>query len=299
MDVAITGASGLIGRALAASLEGDGHAVRRIGRPRAESVPGFIAWDPATGTLDAHALDGVDAVVHLAGEGIGDKRWSAEQKRVILDSRTRSTVLLTGTMAAMEAPPRRLLSGSAIGIYGDRGDEVLTETSERGDGFLADVCVAWEAAAEAAIDAGISTAFLRTGIVQTPAGGALAKLLPLFRLGLGGKMGSGRQWWSWITLRDEVAAIRWLLDHDLEGPVNLTAPNPVTNADFAKALGQALGRPSFLPVPAFGPRLLLGRELADGLLFDSARIQPAALLAGGYEFHDPEVTTGLRAALGR
>jgi len=299
MDVAITGASGLIGRALSASLENDGHTVRRIGRARRDAAPGFIAWDPAEGTLDDHALDGVDAVVHLAGEGIGEKRWSPEQKRRILESRTKSTVLIAGAMASMAEPPRRFLSGSAIGLYGDRGDEVLTEASERGEGFLADVVEAWESAARPAVDAGIPTTYLRTGIVQSPDGGALAKLLPLFKVGLGGKMGSGRQWWSWITIRDEVAAIRWLLDHDLTGPVNLTAPNPVTNADFAKALGDALGRPSFLPVPAFGPRLLLGKELADGLLFDSARVVPAALQAAGYEFQDAELTAGLRATLGR
>lgn len=299
MDVAVTGASGLIGSALAASLEADGHRVRRLVRRPARSGRDEVSWDPVRGGIDAAALAGVDAVVHLAGAGIGDRRWSAERRREILDSRTVSTVLLAGTLAELDAKPAVLLSGSAIGYYGDRGDEVLTETSDAGDIFLSEVCVAWEAAAEAAIDAGIRTAFLRTGIVQAREGGALAKTLPLFRVGLGGKLGTGRQWWSWISLEDEVRAIRFLLDHEVSGPVNLTAPNPTTNAEYTKVLGRVLGRPTVLPVPSFGPRLLLGRDLADQLLFASQRVQPTELLEAGFEFTHPDLEGALRHVLGR
>lgn len=298
MDVAVTGASGLIGIALVASLRADGHRVRQVVRRPAQG-PDEVSWDPAAGSIDAAALDGVDAVVHLAGAGIGDKRWSAERKREILDSRTRSTVLLAGALADLDPKPAVLLSGSAIGWYGERGDEVLTEASSPGDIFLSEVCLAWESAAQQAVDAGIRTAFLRTGIVQARAGGALAKVLPLFRFGLGGRLGSGRQWWSWIALEDEVRAIRHLLEADVSGPVNLTAPEPVTNTEHTKVLGHVLGRPTVLPVPAFGPRLLLGRELADQLLFASERVLPTVLEASGFEFRHRRLERALRSILDR
>jgi uncharacterized protein len=299
MDVAITGASGLIGKALSRALAADGHRPVPLVRRAPAAGEDAIAWDPAAGTIDAASLEGIDAVVHLAGEGIGEKRWNDEQKRRIKDSRVQGTHLLATTLAGLTRPPTTFLSGSAIGFYGDRGDEELTETSNPGDIFLAEVCVAWEAAAAPAVEAGIRTAYLRTGIVLDPDGGALAKTLPLFKLGLGGKMGSGRQWWSWISIDDEVGAIRFLLNTSVTGPVNLTAPAPVTNAEFTKVLGHVLGRPTLLPVPAFGPRLLLGAELADQLLFASQRVLPTVLADAGYTFTTPDLDGALHRVLDR
>jgi len=299
MHVAITGATGLIGTALTRRLQGDGHTVVSVVRRPVGTGDGAIRWDPDAGTIDAGGFDGVDAVVHLAGAGIGDKRWTDERKRVVLESRTKGTALLATTLAGLDRPPAVLVSGSAIGYYGDRGDEVLTEQSAPGDDFLASICVPWEAAAQPAADAGIRVATIRTGIVLSTDGGALPKLLPLFKLGLGGKYGSGRQWWSWVTLDDELAAIAFLLDHDVRGPVNVTAPGAVTNADFAKALGHVLHRPSVLPVPAFGPKLVVGGELAQALLFTSARVQPTVLEAAGFTFANPDLDGALRAVLDR
>ena len=289
MDIAITGSSGLIGSALGAALRAEGHRVRPVVR-RAPSGPDEIGMDG----LD---LTGVDAVVNLAGEGIAEKRWDDEQKRKLVESRTVTTDAVARAVAAAGVPV--LLSGSAIGFYGDRGDEVLTEEAAPGDGFLPELCVQWEAAAQPAVDAGARVAFLRTGIVLTPKGGALAKLLPLFKLGVGGRMGSGKQWVSWITLDDEVRAIQHLLTADVRGPVNLTAPNPVTNAQQAKTLGKVLKRPSFLPTPSFGPKLLLGNELADTLLNDSQRVVPERLRTSGFEHAHPHLEGALRALLGR
>jgi uncharacterized protein (TIGR01777 family) len=290
VDIAITGSSGLIGSALAAALRAEGHRVRPVVR-RAPSGPDELPMDG----LD---LTGVDAVVHFAGEGIAAKRWDAEQKRKILESRREGTRVVAAAVAA--APNRPvLLSGSAIGYYGDRGDEVLTEESGPGTGFLADLCVEWEAAARAAIDAGARVAFLRTGIVLTPKGGALRKLLPLFKLGLGGRMGTGRQWVSWITLNDHVRATMHLLGSDVSGPVNVAAPNPVTNHEEAKTLGKVLRRPAVVPVPSFGPKLLLGRELAAALLYDSQRVVPTRLIESGFEHAHPLLEGALRALLGR
>ena len=296
MEIAVTGASGFIGSALVSHLREDGHRVRTLVR-RPPSGPDEVGWDPAAGTLDAAALAGVDAVVNLAGEGIAEKRWSDGQKRRILDSRTQSTTLLARTIASLDPKPGVLLSGSAIGFYGDRGDERLTEASGRGNGFLADVVVAWEAAAAPASEAGIRTAFLRSGIVQSPRGGSLARQLPLFRFGLGGRLGKGDQWWSWISLDDEVGAIAHLLDNNVEGPVNLTGPAPVTNAEFTSTLGAVLHRPTLLPTPSFGPRLLLGGELANTLLYESQRVLPAKLTASGYGFQHPTLEAALRAVL--
>lgn len=299
MDVVISGSHGLIGSALVRSLQADGH--RAIRLVRSEPAPGELAvrWDPEAGEIDRAGLEGVDAVVHLAGEGIASKRWTAEHKRRVLESRTNGTTLLAETLTGLSAQPAVLLSGSAIGYYGDRGDERLTETSPPGDLFLSKVCTAWEASTAAAAEAGIRVAHLRTGIVLAEGGGALAKQLPLFKLGLGGKLGSGEQYQSCISIDDHIGAMRFLLDHDVSGPVNLTGPEPVTNVAFTKALGTVLGRPTALTVPRFGPKLLLGADLADELLFASQRVLPAVLTDAGYRFRHADIETALRAVLGR
>jgi len=297
VKIAITGASGLIGRALTTSLLADGHQVIPVVRRPNSATPDAIEWNPAAGTIEASKFEGVDGVVHLAGAGIGDRRWSDSYKREILESRTKGTELLARTLVSLSAPPSVMVSGSAIGFYGDTGDNAVDESASAGNGFLAEVCVAWETAAAPAVEAGIRVPFLRTGIVLTTDGGALAKMLPLFRFGLGGRMGSGKQWWSWISMADEIGAIRWLLDHDISGPVNATAPSPVTNSQFTKALGEAMHRPTFAPVPSFGPKLLLGAELADALLFTSARVVPRALEASGYSFAHPTIEAALRDVL--
>jgi len=249
------------------------------------------------GTIDSAALEGIDAVVHLAGEGIGEKRWSPEQKDRIRSSRTLGTPLIATTIANLNRPPSVLLSGSAIGVYGDTGEREVDETASFGSDFLASVCIDWEAAAAPAVEAGIRTVFLRTGIVLTPDGGALGKQLGFFKAGLGGKSGSGRQWMSWISLDDEIAATEFLLTADVNGPVNLTAPNAVTNAIFAKTLGSVLHRPTTI-IPMIGPRVLLGRELADSLLLTSTRVAPAALEAAGFTFGHPDLDEALRSLLG-
>ncbi len=296
MKILITGASGLIGRALSSSLKAQGHtivsAVRREPRRNDE-----VQWDPKSGTMAASAFDGVDAVVHLAGAGIGDKRWTNDYKMEILESRTNGTALLANTMASLPNKPQVFISGSAIGIYGARADEELSETASMGSGFLAEVCRDWEAAAEPATAAGIRTVLLRTGIVLSPEGGALKKQLPLFKLGLGGKFGSGKQWQSWISITDEVNAIVHLLTSSLSGPVNLTAPTPVTNSEFTRVLAKVVSRPAVLPIPSFGPKLLLGSELADALLFTGQRVVPNALLADGFVFSHPTLDAALRALL--
>ena len=299
MDVAVTGSSGLIGTALVAALSQAGH--RPIRLVRRDPTPGSdeIRWDPADGTIDAASLEGVDAIVNLAGAGIGDKRWTPAYKKLCYDSRVDGTALLATTMAGLNQRPSVFLSGSAIGYYGSQGATELTESSPAGSGFLADLTVAWEDAATPAIDAGIRTAFLRTGIVLSPEGGALPKLLPLFKVGLGGKFGSGDQYMAWVSIDDEIASILYLLDADISGPVNLTGPLPVTNADFAATLGKVLSRPSFLPVPSFGPKLVLGGDRADALLFDSARVIPAVLENAPYSFTHRDVEAALRGVLGR
>jgi len=298
VDVGVTGSRGLIGEALVASLTADGHRVIRFVRGDATGAD-LVPWDPEAGRLDPTALGGLDAVVHLAGEGIGERRWSTDQKRRIKDSRTKGTTLLAEAMAGRDGGPRVLVSGSAIGIYGDRGDEWLPEDSPPGDGFLAEVATAWEAAVSPAQAAGVRVARIRTGIVLSAEGGALGKQLPLFRFGAGGRMGNGRQYMSWISLVDEVRAIRWLLDHDVSGPVNLAAPTPVTNAVFGDTLGTVLHRPTILPVPKAAPRLLLGREMADELLFASQRVEPAVLTSAGFTFEHPTLEPALRHALDR
>ncbi len=297
MHVAITGATGLIGSPLVSALRASGHSVTRL--VRSSPATGDRLWDPAAGVLDASALDGVDAVVHLAGAGIGDRRWTAEYKSLIRSSRVASTELLARTIAGMSHGPKVLLSGSAIGIYGNRGDETLDESSTLGTGFLAEVCKDWEAATAPAEQAGTRVVHLRTGIVLTPQGGALKKLLPLFRFGLGGRFGNGRQWQSWISIDDEIAAIIALLTADVQGPVNLTAPHPVTNADFSSTLARVLKRPAFLPVPSFGPGIAVGRELAENLLFHSQRVLPTTLSGTGYRFAHEHLEDALRHLLAR
>ncbi len=294
--IAITGSHGLIGTALTTRLVALGHDVVRL--VRSSAGPDDIAWDPTAGRLEASDLIGIDAVVNLAGAGIGDQRWTDDYRREVTQSRTRSTALIAESIAAIEGGPTVLLSGSAIGFYGDRGDEELDESSPPGDGFLAEVAGDWEASTAAA-PASTRVVHLRTGIVLAGHGGALAKMVPLFKLGAGGRFGSGRQWMSWISLTDEVGAIVHLLTSELAGPVNLTAPEPARNAEFADTLGEVLHRPTFLPVPAFGPKLLLGAERAESLLFDSQRVRPAALLGDGYQFTHPDLAGALRAELGR
>ena len=297
MNVLVTGSSGLVGSALIKKLSTHGHQVTRLVRrtPR----PGEVRWNPDDGTIEAAALGQIDAVVHLAGAGIGDHRWTPEYKQQLVDSRIRGTALLANTLAARDHKPSVLLSASAIGIYGDRGDAELDETSAVGAGFLADLCVTWEAATAPAEAAGIRVAHLRTGIVLSDHGGALKKQLPLFKLGLGGKIGSGKPWQSWISLDDEVGAIVHLLTSARSGAVNLTAPNPVTQSEFAKELGRAVHRPTLLPIPSFGPKLLLGGELVDNLLLAGQRVLPKVLLADGYTFQHPTLAAALGAILHR
>jgi hypothetical protein len=309
MRIAVTGSSGTIGSALTTALEARGDDVVRV--VRREAGAGEVSWDPASGEIDAAGFEGLDAVVHLAAAGIGDQRWTEDYKRTILNSRVDGTSLLARTLAGLATPPAVFVSQSAAGIYGDRGDDLLTEESGRGDGFLADVVVAWEAAAQPAIDAGIRTVLPRSGQVFSPvhdlsplaalnAPGTLQRLVPLFRLGLGGKLGSGTQWWSWLSLPDQVRATLFAIDTaGLDGPVNFTSPEPVRNETFTEVLAKVLGKPAFLPVPAFGPKLVVGSELAETLVFDSQRVIPPKLQAAGYEFLHPDLESALRAVLDR
>lgn len=297
--VAVSGASGLIGAALVKELTRRGHRVSRMVRRGAR--PGEISWDPAIGRLDPGDLEGLDGVVHLAGENVG-VRWTVARKARIRESRVKGTKLISETLAQLRRRPAVLVSASAIGIYGSRGNELLTEASLPGDrsrDFLASVSWEWEAAAEPARVAGIRVAHPRFGIVLSPRGGALRKMLLPFRLGLGGRMGSGSQWMSWISIDDAVAAILHLLSTDtLRGPVNVTSPEPLTNRDFAQTLGRVLARPTPLPLPAAALRLALG-EMADGTLLSSARVEPARLLESGYRFQHPDLEKALRHVLGK
>lgn len=281
MKVAVTGASGLIGSALVPALEAAGHEVVRLVR-RPVRGAGEVTWDPAAGTVDLAGLAGTDAVVHLAGAGVGDKRWTDAYKQTILRSRVEGTRTIVKAMTALDPMPSVLLSGSAVGYYGDRGEEVLLESSARGEGFLSDVVVAWEAETAPAAAAGIRTVLLRTGLVMAPGGGAFGRLLPIIKAGVGGPIGDGRMWWPWITLVDEVRAIEHLLEADVHGPVNLGSPNPARNVDVTKTVAKALGRPALVPVPGFALKIVLG-EFADDVT-SSQRMVPQVLTESGFDF---------------
>ncbi len=298
MDVAITGASGLIGTALRQHLSGNGHRPISLVRRAADGAD-EITWDPATGTLDAASLEGVDAVVNLAGAGIGDRRWTEAYKRLIVDSRLTSTTLIAQTLAQLDRPPQVLLSSSAIGYYGAQADNPCSEDAPPGNDFLAQLCVDWERAADSATEAGIRTVHMRTGLVMSATGGVLPRLVTMFKFGAGGRLGSGSQYMSWITIDDMVDAIMHAASGSLAGAVNFTAPNPVTNAEFTKVLAKVLSRPAILPVPAFGPRLLLGAERANSLLFASQNVLPDVLVESGYQFGSSDLESGLRTVLDR
>lgn len=294
MRIAVSGASGLIGSALVPALRAHGHEVLRLVRTATRSTD-EIEWDPAGRRLAPPALAGVDAVVHLAGAGIADRPWTGRRKQVIRDSRVDGTATIAEGVAAARVPV--LLSGSAIGWYGDTGDRAVDESAPPGEGFLAEIARDWEAATRAAELAGARVVHLRTGIVLSRSGGALGRVLPLFRAGLGARLGTGDQWTSFISRPDEVAAITFLLTADLEGPVNLTAPHPVTNADYTRAVARALGRPAPLAVPAALLRQALGGLAREGLLA-SQRVLPARLLGAGFAFAHPDIDTALCAVLG-
>jgi uncharacterized protein (TIGR01777 family) len=287
--VAITGASGLIGSALSAYLSARGDDVLHLVR-REPRTPYEIGWDPAARTLDPGDLSGVTAVVHLAGAGVGEHRWTSAYKREILDSRINGTTTIATALADLEEPIT-LVSGSAIGAYGDRGDEVLNEDSELGTGFLADVVRAWEAATAPAQEAGLRVVHARTGLVLTPDGGAMQRVLPLARLGLAGPLGSGRQYWSWITLHDELRALAHLIDHDLHGPVNLVSGQPIRQGEVMKALGTQLSRPAVLPAPALALKAALGEFASD--ILASARIFPSVLTASGFVFEHATIESAM------
>ncbi len=293
MRIAVSGASGLIGSALVPALEAWGHEVVRL--VRREPGPGELAWDPAAGTIDAAGLAGADGVVNLNGATIG-RRWTAGRKREILDSRVRSTDLLARTLTELGPRPSVLVCAGGVGIYGDRGDEILTEESELATGFLAEVGRAWEAAAEPARAAGLRVVNFRQGLVLSGEGGALERMLTPFKLGLGGRIGSGRQWWSWVSMDDLVAVYRFALEGDLTGPVNLTSPNPATNAQFVKALGRSLHRPTVFPLPAIAVRTLFG-EMGEAVLVEGQRVLPARLQDAGFAFTYPELDAALTRAL--
>jgi uncharacterized protein len=296
VNLLVSGSHGLIGSALVPALAARGHRILRLVRLRDSRLPDEVAWDPASGRIDAPALEGVEAAVHLAGANIGARRWTAARKALIRESRLGGTRLLAETLSRLHRKPQVLVCASATGYYGSRGEEILVEESAPGTGFLAELCRDWEGAAAPARDAGIRVAHLRSGIVLSPSGGALAALLPIFRIGLGGTLGSGRQFMSWITLDDEVGAIIHVLNQDaVRGPVNLASPHPVTNREFTATLGRVLRRPALLPVP--GPALWIALGEVAGELLGSQRVHPARLLAAGYPFRHPELEAGLRALL--
>ncbi len=294
MHVLVSGAGGLIGRSLVPALRGAGHQVSRLVRGAVGTRPGDIAWSPERGSLDAATLEGVDGVVHLAGEPILG-RWTAAKRARIRDSRVAGTALLARTVAGLARQPRVMVCASASGYYGDRGDELLTEESAPGSGFLADVCREWEAAALPARAAGIRVVCVRTGLALSRSGGLLGTLLLPFRLGLGGPIGRGTRYWSWIAIDDLVEVFRFALEsHNLSGAVNAVAPHPLTNGEFARALGRVLSRPALLPVPPAALRLVFGREAANEAMLASARLVPARLLGAGFRFRFPDLEGALR-----
>ena len=292
MKILISGSHGLVGRALIKELSSKGHDIARLIR-EAPSSSADVEWHPERGMIDAEKIGGFEVILHLAGESIVKGQWTEEKKRRIRESRVLGTQLLSNTLARSVRPPNVFVSASAIGIYGNRGDEVLTEDSRPGHDFLADVCVDWEKATAPAEEKGIRVVKARFGIILAKEGGALAKMLPPFRMGIGGKVGGGQQWMSWIALDDVVSALRLAMDQKtISGPVNFVAPNPVTNASFTKSLGRTLGRPTFLPVPAFGARLAFG-EMADALLLTSQRVEPKRLNESGFRFAYPKLQDAL------
>jgi uncharacterized protein (TIGR01777 family) len=299
MKILVSGSHGLIGTALIKSLTKDSHEIVRLVRREHTFGSPDIEWSPNQGRLDSEHLEGLDVVVHLAGENIAEGRWTSEKKRAILESRVKGTTLLSDALARLSRPPSLFLTASAIGYYGDRGDELLTEKSAPGNGFLPEVCIAWEQATRSAAEKGIRTVNTRFGIVLDEAGGALAKMLTPFRMGIGGRIGDGRQWMSWIALNDVVIVLKFLITvQSAAGPVNFVAPTPVTNAEFTKTLGRVLSRPTFFPVPAFAVRLAFG-EMADALLLASTKVSPAALQDQGFVFNWPALEPALRHILDR
>ncbi|MDD5762667.1 MAG: TIGR01777 family oxidoreductase [bacterium] len=298
MRVAVTGSTGLVGSGVAAALSAAGHEVVRLVRRSPAPGEKAVRWDPAKGEVDAAGLEDLDAVVHLAGENVGSGRWTVARKTAIRDSRVNGTRLLCDTLTELARPPKTLVCASAVGIYGDRGEELLTEESPPGTGFLAGVCREWEAASGPAARKGIRVVVLRIGMVLSSKGGALPRMLPLFRAGLGGVIGGGRQYVGWVALDDLAGIVLHALRcGDLSGPVNAVAPRPVTNREFTEALGKALSRPTPLPVPAFALRLAVGREMADALLLAGARVVPRRLEETGYRFRLPEIGPALRHLL--
>jgi hypothetical protein len=288
--IAITGATGLIGTALVGYLKSEGHTVQRLVR-RPVVAPDEIQWDPKSGYVDIEALRGVDAIIHLAGVGVGDKRWSKKYKAEILNSRLLGTTAIAN--AVNEVKPQVFISASAIGWYGESGNRAVIETDRAGDDFLAAVCREWEAAAD--IATGTRVVKIRTGLVLDPTGGALGRMLPLFRFGLGGKLGNGKQWWSWITLHDQIRAIAYLLEHNISGPVNITSPNPVTNQEFTSALARALRRPALFPAPAIALKIALGGFSSE--ILGSKKVTPAALAESGFNWDYPHITSALTALI--
>lgn len=288
--IAITGASGLIGTALVGYLKSEGHTVQRLVR-RTPVAPDEVQWDPRTGFVDLEPLRGVDAIIHLAGVGVGDKRWSKKYKAEILNSRLLGTTAIAN--AVTELKPEVFISASAIGWYGESGNRAVVESDRVGEDFLAAVCREWEAAADLA--QGVRTVKLRTGLVLDPTGGALGRMLPLFRFGLGGKLGNGKQWWSWITLHDLIRAIAFLLERPISGPVNVTGPNPVTNQEFTSALARALRRPALFPAPAIALKIALGGFSSE--ILGSKKVIPSVLSEAGFEWDYPHISSALSALI--
>lgn len=289
MKIIVTGASGLVGTALLPALKAKGHEVLRLVRSAPDTSAGEAGWNPEQGTIDAESLEGMDAAIHLAGENVAEGRWTDEKKKRIRESRAKGTRLLSETLAQLKQKPHTLVSASATGFYGDRGHEVLTEQSASGEDFLSEVCREWELATQPAAQSGIRVANLRFGVILTAKGGALKKMLTPFKLGVGGKLGSGEQYMSWVALEDAVGAILFALENEtLRGPVNVVSPQPVTNLEFTKTLGSALSRPTIFAVPKFAARLAFG-EVADALLLSSARVEPLRLKEAGYQFQYPDL----------
>lgn len=297
MKILVTGSSGLVGSALIPSLKAKGHEVIRLVRSEPKDSATEIYWNPENGTLNADALEGLDGVVHLAGDNLAEGRWTDEKKRRIRESRVKGTTLLSETLAKLEKKPDVLVSASAIGFYGNRGDEILSEQSASGEDFLSEVCREWELATQAAAQSGVRVVNLRFGVILSGEGGALKKMLTPFQMGVGGKLGDGKQYMSWIVIDDAVGAIEHALTNDaLRGPVNVVAPEAVTNYEFTKAMGSTLSRPTFFPVPAFAARLAFG-EMADATLLSSQRVEPARLKESGFVFKYPKLEDALRHVL--